>query len=94
MDARWISNNPGQCKHEKYVNQTVLCILNIKYYSVLKICVAVSCQIKSKNWVMLHIRGHYQIDVKCINRHVTAGLCFEYLGSYESSEHALSNEVW
>ena len=40
------------------------------------------------------IRGHYQIDVQCINRHVTAGLCFEYLGSYESSEHALSNEVW
>ena len=40
------------------------------------------------------LRGHYQIDVQCINRHVTAGLCFEYLGSYESSEHALSNEVW
>ena len=40
------------------------------------------------------VRGHYQIDVQCINRHVTAGLCFEYLGSYESSEHALSNEVW
>ena len=40
------------------------------------------------------VRGHYQIDVQCIKRHVTAGLCFEYLGSYESSEHALSNEVW
>ena len=48
----------------------------------------------STKYVTRSIRGHYQIDVKCIKRHVTAGLCFEYLGSYESSEHALSNEVW
>ena len=41
-----------------------------------------------------HIRGQIQIDVWSINSHVTAGLCFAYLGSYESSEHDLSNEVW
>ena len=72
MDARWISNNLGQCKHEKYVNQTVLCIFNINYYSVLKICVAVSCQIKSKNWVMLHIQRSAKVLVRGLVKFVPA----------------------